>query len=286
MDDGLRRRDSYIPPEETSLARLTPDNVFVGAAKVEWRDASGAHALLVDRGMVIGSSPDADVRVVDPTVSRVHAELDVRDDGVWVRDLQSRNGTEVQGLAIECVRVPHMGRIRIGSTELLLTHTSIDPGGIDSLWPEPKFQLLVGGSRKMRELYAKLARVAASPASVLIGGETGTGKELVARSLHLASPRADKPFVVVDCAALPENLLDAELFGHARGAFTGAVGARPGAIESANGGTVFLDEVGEPPEICSPSCSACSRRERCEGSERTNTDQSTSGSSVPPTATS
>jgi transcriptional regulator with PAS, ATPase and Fis domain len=104
----------------------------------------------------------------------------------------------------------------------------------------------------MRELYAKLARVASCPAPVLIEGETGTGKELVARSLHAASPRASKPFVVVDCASLPTHLLEAELFGHTRGAFTGALGQRTGAIESAHGGTVFLDEIGELPMSMQP----------------------------------
>jgi DNA-binding NtrC family response regulator len=104
----------------------------------------------------------------------------------------------------------------------------------------------------MRELFAMLARVAPMNASVLIQGETGTGKELVARAIHDASPRASGPFVVVDCAALPENLLDAELFGHSKGAFTGAVGAREGAIESAHGGTVFLDEIGELPMSMQP----------------------------------
>jgi transcriptional regulator with GAF, ATPase, and Fis domain len=104
----------------------------------------------------------------------------------------------------------------------------------------------------MRELFATLARLAPMDASALIHGETGTGKELVARAIHEASPRASGPFVVVDCAALPENLLDAELFGHTKGAFTGAVAARAGAIEAAEGGSVFLDEIGELPMSMQP----------------------------------
>ncbi len=99
----------------------------------------------------------------------------------------------------------------------------------------------------MRELFARLARVARSDATVLIQGETGTGKELAAQAIHDASPRAGEPFVIIDCGALPESLLEAELFGHAKGAFTGAVEARAGAIEAADGGTVFLDEIGELP---------------------------------------
>jgi transcriptional regulator with GAF, ATPase, and Fis domain len=104
----------------------------------------------------------------------------------------------------------------------------------------------------MRELFARLAKIAPTDSSVLIQGETGTGKELVARAIHEASPRAEQPFVIVDCAALPEDLLEAELFGHTKGAFTGAVNARPGAIEAADGGTVFLDEIGELPLSVQP----------------------------------
>jgi DNA-binding NtrC family response regulator len=104
----------------------------------------------------------------------------------------------------------------------------------------------------MRELFARLHRVAQGDATVLIQGETGTGKELVARAIHAASPRCDHPFIVVDCGALSESLLEAELFGHTRGAFTGAVSARTGAIEAADGGTVFLDEIGEMPLSMQP----------------------------------
>jgi len=118
--------------------------------------------------------------------------------------------------------------------------------------PASRFGSLVGASPRMQELYARLGQVAASGATVLIQGETGTGKELVARAIHEASARASAPFAVVDCGALPENLLEAELFGHARGAFTGATEARAGVIEAASGGTVFLDEVAELPLSMQP----------------------------------
>jgi transcriptional regulator with GAF, ATPase, and Fis domain len=104
----------------------------------------------------------------------------------------------------------------------------------------------------MRELFATIVRIGASEAPVLVEGETGTGKELVARSIHDCSHRATGPFVIVDCAALPEGLLESELFGHAKGAFTGATGAQTGSFESAEGGTVFLDEIGELPLSMQP----------------------------------
>lgn len=106
---------------------------------------------------------------------------------------------------------------------------------------------IIGKSRKMRELFDMIQKVAASQSSVLILGESGTGKELAARSIHTCSPRKSKPFVAVNCGAIPENLIESELFGHKKGAFTGAVGDRPGLFEQAEGGTLFLDEIGELP---------------------------------------
>ena len=111
---------------------------------------------------------------------------------------------------------------------------------------------LAGTSNAMRCLREEITRFSRSSATVLVKGESGVGKEKVAHALHAASPRAERPFVIVDCAALPENLLEAELFGHAKGAFTGAVNARVGAFEAADGGTVFLDEVGEMPLAMQP----------------------------------
>ena len=106
---------------------------------------------------------------------------------------------------------------------------------------------IIGKSRKMRELFDMIQKVAASQSSVLILGESGTGKELAARSVHTCSPRKSKPFVAVNCGAIPENLIESELFGHKKGSFTGAVGDRPGLFEQAEGGTLFLDEIGELP---------------------------------------
>jgi len=120
------------------------------------------------------------------------------------------------------------------------------------LWPFDRFGPLLGRSVAMRELFGRIARVAPTDAAVLIQGETGTGKELVARAIHEASPRASGPFVVVDLAAMPETLLESELFGHRKGAFTGAEANRAGAAEQAVGGTVFLDEIGELPLAVQP----------------------------------
>ena len=239
------------PPEETRLNPLALTERHRSQPRVIWSDSAGNHVQVIDARILVGSSPDSGIVVHDPTVSRLHGELEVREDGVWVRDLGSRNGTFVDGLQVTGARVPDKSRVRFGSTDLIVDY---NPGQLRTveIWPHTGFGKLIGQSMRMRELFSTLARLAPMDASVLIYGETGTGKELVARAIHDASPHATRPFVVVDCAALPENLLDAELFGHAKGAFTGAVGARPGAIEAADGGTVFLDEIGELPIAMQP----------------------------------
>lgn len=219
---------------------------------LEWNDSGGSHSVVIQKKAFLGAGADAEVQVRDPLVSQVHAELEPREGGVFVRDLESRNGTFVDGVSVRSAVVAFGHHLRVGGTELRVTAMESTRISKSDVWPEARFQRLVGGSRPMRELYANLARVAMSDGAVLIQGETGTGKELVARSLHEASPRRNGPLVVVDCAALPENLLDAELFGHTKGAFTGAVSARAGAIEAADGGTVFLDEIGELPISMQP----------------------------------
>jgi two-component system response regulator GlrR len=210
-----------------------------------WTDAGGRHTREVDDTLVVGGAEGVGLVIADPAVSRLHAELEPLDSGLWVRDLESRNGTFVQGVRVTRACVPEGGVLRLGATEVTVRYapqaTPVE------IWPDGRFGPMVGASVPMRELFARLARVARSEATVLIQGETGTGKELAAQAIHDASPRAGEPFVIIDCGALPESLLEAELFGHRKGAFTGAVEARAGAIEAADGGTVFLDEIGELP---------------------------------------
>jgi len=220
------------------------------APQLAWTDSAGAHVAVLEGRATIGSAPGVDVLVVDPAVSKLHAELELRDDGVWVRDLGSTNGTFVDRVRIASACVPPGGVMRVGRTVVSVAYGP-KPTRI-ALWPSARFGPLLGQSSKMRELFARLAKISAMDATVSIHGETGTGKELVAEAIHQASPRKDGPFVIVDCASLPENLLEAELFGHARGAFTGAIAARAGAIEIADSGTVFLDEIGELPIAMQP----------------------------------
>jgi two-component system response regulator GlrR len=217
---------------------------------VSWTDAAGRHEREIAETLVLGGAEGVDLMVADPSVSRLHAELELLDSGLWVRDLGSRNGTFVQGVRVTRACVPDGGQLRLGGTDLTVSYAP-EPTPVE-IWSEPRFGRMVGSTVAMRELFARLARVARSEATVLIQGETGTGKEVAARAIHEASPRAGGPFVIIDCGALPENLLEAELFGHTRGAFTGAVEARAGAIEAADGGTVFLDEVGELPLTMQP----------------------------------
>ncbi len=219
--------------------------------RLTWTDGAGAHEQSLDEPGTIGSSTTGvTVVVADRAVSRVHAELVPKEDGLWVRDVGSRNGTYVAGVKVIEARVPNGAVLRVGTTEISIAYGA--PEAPSDLWPEKSFGPMLGRTAVMRELFVQLDKMARTNASILVTGETGTGKEVLARALHEASPRASAPFVVVDCAALPPNLLESELFGHARGAFTGAVATHVGAFEAADGGTIFLDEVGELPLALQP----------------------------------
>jgi transcriptional regulator with GAF, ATPase, and Fis domain len=124
---------------------------------------------------------------------------------------------------------------------------TLETAGLKSELEKSRYGELIGACEGMREVFKKIDKVARADISVLVTGETGTGKELIAREVHKRSPRARGPFVVINCGAIPENLLESELFGHVKGAFTGAVVTRPGRFQAANGGTLFLDEIGEMP---------------------------------------
>ncbi|MEZ4368257.1 MAG: sigma 54-interacting transcriptional regulator [Kofleriaceae bacterium] len=198
----------------------------------------------------IGARRGNDVQLSDSKVSGLHAEIRLDDRGYRLRDLDSTNGTFVGGLRVNDIYVPPGTQITVGGTRI-----RFEPLGESvevELAADDRFGSMIGRSVKMRELFARLAKLAASDATVLISGETGVGKELVAEALHEQGPRADGPFVVLDCGSIPPNLIESELFGHERGAFTGATGSYPGAFERAHGGTVFLDEIGELPLAMQP----------------------------------
>jgi transcriptional regulator with GAF, ATPase, and Fis domain len=236
--------------DETELRREEPARLSRTWPELSWMDEAGPHRCVVTGRTTLGSAPGAQVRIADREVSRLHAELEPTERGTWVRDLGSRNGTFVENLQVGAAMLPDGARLRLGRTAIMLRYPA-EATPVE-LWPSDRFGGLLGASVPMRELFAQMARVAQSDAPVLILGETGTGKELVARAIHDASSRASGPFVIVDCAALASTLIEGELFGHTRGAFTGAVAARAGSFEAANGGTIFLDEIGELPPALQP----------------------------------
>jgi two-component system response regulator GlrR len=192
----------------------------------------------------VGTHADCEVCLRDETVSRYHVELQSRGDGVRVRDLASTNGTLISGIRIQDAIVEPPVNVRVGKTELRI---SVNEAEVGLPQGPAAFGGALGTSAAMRRLFGVLQRVAPTDATVLLLGETGTGKEVVARALHAASSRASEPFVVVDCGALSKELIESELFGHVRGAFTGAQTDRRGAFLDAHRGTVFLDEIGELP---------------------------------------
>jgi len=192
------------------------------------------------RRLRIGSGHDADVLITDPLVSRLHCELEQTPAGVVLRDLGSTNGTLVGGAAIrEAVMSPGVVAV-LGNTRLFV-ETDAPAAAL------ARFGSAVSAAPAMAAVFAMLDKLAASEVTILLTGETGTGKDLLARAVHEQSPRGAGPLVVFDCGAVTASLIESELFGHEKGAFTGAVAERAGAFERAHGGTLFLDEIGELP---------------------------------------
>ncbi len=199
---------------------------------------------------VVGSDPTCDLVLDDPAVSRRHVQIRPHAQGAEVTDLDSTNGTTFSGSQVRSLVVPPGAVLRLGSSAV-----AIQPAWmVREVSPSParRFGLCVGESVGMREVFAVLERVAPTDIGVLVQGESGTGKELLSRSVHDASTRRDGPYVVVDCGSIPEGLAESELFGHVKGAFSGATSDREGAFRRAHGGTLFLDEVGELPLSLQP----------------------------------
>lgn len=195
---------------------------------------------------MLGAAPGSDLVLTDPTVSRAHAELTLVAEGVRVRDLGSRNGTYYLGQRVETMVLGLGARIELGAASVTIEPDEEALRDVPAV-AETTYRGVVGESLAMRRLFAMLARLEGSLVGVLIEGESGVGKEVIARALHEGSRVASGPLVTVNCGAIPRELVASELFGHRKGAFTGAVDHRRGAFESADGGTLFLDELGELP---------------------------------------
>jgi DNA-binding NtrC family response regulator len=243
-------RNPSDPHEAATLLRQRfdpsplPDAAFVFTV-VEGVDLDRTFKLegLLASRILVGQSPACEIRLSDPQVSRRHAALDLAGTRLRIADLDSTNGTFVDGVAIVEAFLSGGEIVRLGSTALLLTREAARDAV--ALPFAARFGRVIGRSTEMRRLYPLCERLAASTVPVIIEGETGTGKEQLAEALHEAGPRAAGPFIVFDCTAVPPNLIESELFGHERGAFTGAVSARKGVFEQAHGGTLLIDEIGD-----------------------------------------
>jgi len=193
----------------------------------------------------IGTSSENDLVLTDDTVSRRHAELTPTPLGMRVRDVESTNGILLGGLRLKDAFVAGDFQVALGETWIAVNWLSetVDREQLQT----DRFGDVLGRAPAMRELFADLERIAPTDVTLLLEGETGTGKDLIAESVHAQGGRSSGPFVVFDCGAVAPNMVESELFGHERGAFTGAHTQHTGVFEQADGGTLFIDEIGELP---------------------------------------
>ncbi|HZO12655.1 MAG TPA: sigma 54-interacting transcriptional regulator [Polyangiaceae bacterium] len=199
--------------------------------------------------LFVGKSEVCQLRLRDPMVSRRHASFEVVDDRLRLRDLASTNGTYMPGAAVVEVYVMGTAEVRMGGSTLRIERGAPEPARLTSA---TRFGTLIGASPVMRRLYPLCQRLAGSDVPVVIEGATGVGKEQLAESLHLMGPRRDQPFVVFDCTAVAPTLIESELFGHEKGAFTGSHNAHAGVFERSHGGTLLIDEIGDLPPALQP----------------------------------
>jgi DNA-binding NtrC family response regulator len=211
---------------------------------------AGLEVDLPSVGVVVGADPGCDIALTDSSVSGRHCTIAPTSAGFTVIDLGSKNGTSIDGVAVGKVTAPAGAVVRVGHTLVQL----LPADDVVTIPPSPRdrFGAMTGDSPIMRQVFAMLERASQSDASILFLGESGCGKELAARAVHDESPRKQGPFIVFDCGAATETLIESDLFGHVRGSFTGAAGDRQGAFAAAAGGTLFLDEIGDLPIALQP----------------------------------
>jgi two-component system, NtrC family, response regulator GlrR len=238
--EALRRRTEGLPDAAAPHASVQRFSLAV----LDGPDAGLRFTSAAARS-VIGTHESADLRLRDRAVSRFHCEIHASDRGLLLRDLGSRNGTTLEGVAVVVAPLAPDLVIGVGRSRLKVA-VERDRARIP-LSSRASFGGMTARSERMRALFAVLERAASTDATILLLGETGTGKEVLAQAIHAESARRAGPFVVVDCGGIPGDLVESELFGHERGAFTGAQAQRQGAFAAARGGTLLLDEIGELP---------------------------------------
>ncbi len=236
-ESRARVRTESGEPESGDL----PRELVVSASRP---DGKAPFSRALSHSMEVGSGTQAAFRLDHPTVSSRHCKVHRHGGRLLLTDLGSTNGTWLNGLRIYEVELPVGGRFRVGPFEVTVGQSR---GGSAAPSGGSEFEGIVSVDPAMRALFAQIDKVAGSSAPVAIFGETGSGKELVARAVHRRSSRAAKAWVPLNCSAIARELMESELFGHEKGAFTGATGARSGALNEADGGTLFLDEIGELP---------------------------------------
>jgi DNA-binding NtrC family response regulator len=243
---GSKKFPDYVPPTKVHYDGVRPATVHLRKCKLVTQVGGRAREHTFDKATItIGAMEDNDLVISDDTVSRYHCRIVQEETAYLLVDLGSTNGTFINRVRIKEGYLKPGCTIGLGNTEVKF-HAADEKVEIV---PSRKERLgdMVGRHVKMRELYAVLEKIAPTSTTVVIEGETGTGKEVVAQTIHKLSPRATGPLMVFDCGAVPDNLIESELFGHEKGSFTGAIMTRQGLFEMAHGGTLFLDELGELP---------------------------------------
>lgn len=245
----MSHRFADVPEDQQLTKPLRSDLTAVTfqrfAVEVVAGDDVGARATSEGEELAIGTARGNGLVLTDRSVSRHHCVIATTAKGFRIRDLDSTNGVKLGGFKIEVALLKTGATFKLGRTKLRFE--VLDEHISEPVSPEQAFGSVLGTSAAMRRIFALLPRVAATDVTVLLEGETGTGKTLLASAIHDESPRRDGPFMVVDCGAVTGTLIESHLFGHARGAFTGATERRDGAFVAAGGGTLLLDEVGELP---------------------------------------
>lgn len=235
---------------ETSEAPFTTRQVRAAELEVTRGPDLGQKRRLDVPSLLVGKGVTAGWRLLDQTVSREHLRIELSSEGLVLHDGGSKNGTWVGGLRVHKIGVTQDVAVRMGATILNITLDAESSPLVVS--QSPIFGGAYGESTIMRHVFAFLLRIAGSGVTLLMEGESGVGKEVLARAVHDHSPRKRRPFVTVDCGSIPAELIESELFGHEKGAFTGAAQGRVGLFQQAEGGTIFLDEVGELPLALQP----------------------------------